>query len=232
MPDAMFAMSTEIRAVCFDAVGTLIVPEPPAHQVYAAIGRKHGTRLQPDEIRQRFRQAFAAEEHYDLGHDLRTSEERELRRWQHIVAVVLDDAADPAASFAELYEHFAQPQAWRCQPHVAQVLRQLAGRYVLALASNYDHRLRRVVAGLPELAPLAHLIISSEVGWRKPAPAFFAAVCAALQLEPRAVLHVGDDPINDQHGASAVGMRSLLFCPEANDTPGAGCIRDLRELLC
>src|SRR5207302_1039003 len=48
----------EVRAVFFDAVGTLIHPEPPAGAVYAEVGRRHGSRLTAAEIARRFAAAF------------------------------------------------------------------------------------------------------------------------------------------------------------------------------
>jgi putative hydrolase of the HAD superfamily len=201
-----------IRAIAFDAVGTLIHPDPPAAKVYAAVGRRYGSRLGVEQIRTRFRAALAEEEEIDLQQGMATSEERERRRWQKIVAKVLDDVADPAACFAELYEHFAQPAAWRCEDGTAEVLAQLrrAG-HALALASNYDRRLRTVIAGHEALASIPTVVISAEIGWRKPAPAFFAHLASSLGLLPNAVLHIGDDPANDLDGARQAGMHALLF---------------------
>src|SRR5438067_2160826 len=83
-----------IRAVAFDAVGTLIHPEPSAAEVYASIGRRFGSRLEVAEIRTRFRAAFAEQEVIDRASGWVTSEERERHRWQDIVARVLDDVRD------------------------------------------------------------------------------------------------------------------------------------------
>ena len=44
---------------------------------------------------------------------------------------------------------------------------------------------------------LRHLIISSEIGWRKPSSEFFARACQTLDLPPAQVLIVGDDWEND-----------------------------------
>ncbi len=41
----------DVDAVFFDAVGTLIHPEPAAAQAYAEIGRRHGSQLAPAVIR-------------------------------------------------------------------------------------------------------------------------------------------------------------------------------------
>src|SRR4051794_3441427 len=119
---------TDVDAVFFDAVGTLIHPEPSAALAYAQIGKRHGTALPVEAIRQRFAAAFAREEAADLAAGLRTDEERERRRWRGIVTAVLDDVADPEACFAALYEHFARPSAWRVEWQAAEVLWELAGR--------------------------------------------------------------------------------------------------------
>ena len=65
-----------IRAVYFDAVGTLIHPDPPAPQVYGAIGKKYGSRLPVAEIARRFREAFGEEEAKDRQANWVTSEAR------------------------------------------------------------------------------------------------------------------------------------------------------------
>lgn len=214
----------EVRAVFFDAVGTLIHPDPPAAAVYAAVARSLGSRLTEDEIAARFRSAFAREEAYDRANGLRTSEERERRRWRDIVAEVLHDVCDSERCFQELFAHFARPDAWRCDPDAAAVLGELGRRrLILGMASNYDARLRSVTAGLPELRPLRHLVISSEVGWRKPAPEFFAAICEQTRLEPGDILFVGDDPANDYKGATGAGLHAVLLRSEG--------IPSLRELL-
>src|SRR5207249_1370969 len=80
-------------AVVFDAVGTLIHPDPPAAEVYAAAGQRFGSRHAADAIRTRFRAAFAREEAVDHAAGHRTDDAREIRRWQAIVATVLDDVA-------------------------------------------------------------------------------------------------------------------------------------------
>ncbi len=203
-----------IGAVAFDAVGTLIHPDPPAAEVYAAVGRRFGSRIDLDDIRRRFRVAFVEQEQVDAANGFAVSEERERRRWQAIVAAVLDDVAEPAACFAQLYEHFARPEAWRCEDGAAELFARIrhAG-YAIALASNYDHRLRRVLAGLEALAPIATVVISSEVGWRKPAPGFFGRLAEALALPPERIVYVGDDYANDFVGAGQAGLHALLFDP-------------------
>jgi putative hydrolase of the HAD superfamily len=201
---------TGVRAVVFDAVGTLITPDPPAPAVYADVGRRHGSRLEPDVIASRFRAAFRAEEELDRAAGWRTSDNREERRWRAIVAATLDDVADLEACFGELWLHFARPGSWRCDPTVGRVIPELWRRgFTVGMASNFDGRLRTVVAGLPAVAALRPIVISSEVGWRKPAAEFFQELVKAVGRSPAEVLHVGDDVLNDCDGALAAGLRAL-----------------------
>ncbi len=225
-----------IRAIAFDAVGTLIHPEPAAPLVYADVGRRYGSRRTPEEIAVRFREAFRREEAFDREHGWRTSEAREVERWRHIVGAVLDDVGDPEGCSRELFEHFSRPVAWRCEADVGPALATLRARgYRLGVASNYDHRLHSVRAGLPELRPLEHVILSAEVGWRKPAPALFKAVCARMNCPAEALLLVGDDMENDVRGARWAGLRAVWFGPRWKNITMTGeevlGIERLEELL-
>jgi putative hydrolase of the HAD superfamily len=224
---------TPIRAVFFDAVGTLIHPEPPAADVYAAAARGHGSRLTPHDIRDRFRQAFRRQDDVDRQHEWRTSEQREIDRWRSIVFEVLDDVVDREDCFRELYEHFARPASWRCDGADGQLVAELASHgYLVGLASNFDERLRRVAAGVAELAAIRHLVISAEVSWRKPSRRFFEAMCRTVGLSPAEVLYVGDDRENDLVGALAAGCRAALLDPVGQQLLGSSSIKALTELRC
>jgi putative hydrolase of the HAD superfamily len=223
--------ASHYRAIVFDAVGTLIHPTPSAAQAYAAIGARHGTRLTTEEIRCRFAAAFDDQERIDRANAWTTSEERERRRWRDIVAQVLDDVVDVAACFTDLYEHFARPNAWSCTPGIEELLTHLRrSEHAIALASNYDHRLRTVVGGLPALSSVTTLVISSEMGWRKPAPAFFARLADVMQLPPSHILFVGDDRVNDYEAARASGMSAVLLDPKNCHLGCSNRITSLSEL--
>jgi putative hydrolase of the HAD superfamily len=216
-------IADQVRAIFFDAVGTLIHPDPPAAVVYAEVGGRFGSQYTIEAIQSRFADAFAREEAADIAGNLRTSEERERRRWRSIVGTVLDDVTHPEACFQELYQHFARPNAWRLEDTAPAAIQRLAAQgYGLGLASNYDHRLRSVVAGFPAMQLLPRLIISSEVGWRKPARQFFEAMCQSVRLPTGQVLYVGDDPDNDYEGARAAGLEALLFDRQDRHSAFAG----------
>jgi putative hydrolase of the HAD superfamily len=202
-------------AVFFDAVGTLIHPDPPAPVVYAAVGRRYGSSLTIEAITAHFRAAFRRQEAIDHLGGWRTDEDREYARWRAIVAETLTDATDPDACFRELYAHFTRPDAWRVQAQAGLTLQTLTERgWHVGIGSNFDARLRGVVAGLPELRPVRTLVISSEVGYRKPADPFFDEIGHKAKMDLARIIYVGDDFANDYAGARAAGMKAILFEPE------------------
>ena len=200
-----------ISAVAFDAAGTLIYPDPPAGEVYAETGRRHGSRLTAPEITDAFRRRFAAEETQDRSGRLQTSELREIERWRGIVRDVLHDLANPETCFQELYAHFSRPDAWKLYPDATEtVARLLEAGWAVAVTSNFDRRLPTLCRAFPPLDRCAPLVISAEVGYRKPHPEFFARAARLVGQEPRRILHVGDDYENDYLGARGAGWQSVL----------------------
>jgi putative hydrolase of the HAD superfamily len=222
-----------VGAVFFDAVGTLIHPQPAAADVYAAVGRRFGSQLELAVVAARFRAAFRRQEERDHAGGLRTDETREVARWRAIVGEVLDDVADPEGCFQALYTHFARAEAWRCDLEAEATLRALAARgYCLGVASNFDQRLHGIVAALPALRPVRCVVISSEVGWRKPAPAFFEEMCRQAGLPAAQVLLVGDDVVNDYEGARTAGLPALLLDPRGKEPiQGNARLTRLGELI-
>jgi putative hydrolase of the HAD superfamily len=216
-------LANTIRAVFFDAVGTLIHPQPPAIDVYAAVGRRFGSRLDAATIAPRFRAAFHRQEDHDRAQGYRTDNEREVQRWRSIVAEVLDDVTNSRACFQTLFEHFAGPEAWHCASDTEPALRALAEEgYRLGVASNYDKRLHCVAEGIAQLRPLRHRVISAEVGFCKPDARFFQKVCEVADTAPHQILVVGDDFANDYQGAVAAGLSAVLY--DSNGAHGDGAM--------
>lgn len=221
------------RAVFFDAVGTLLFPAAPPADTYAAAARRQGVALDPALVHTRFVAAFAAEEAADRAAGWVTSEARERERWRRIVAAALPDLPDPDAAFAELWEHFARPEAWVVNADAERAFENLARRgLVVGIGSNLDARLTRVVAGHAALAPVAgRVVVSAAVGHRKPSSHFFVAVTRAAGCEARTIAFVGDDAENDYRGAASAGMRAVLLGDTAPRTDGMIQVSRLTDLL-
>ena len=222
----------DVDGIVLDAVGTLINPSPSVASVYAATAARQGLIVEEAEVRRRFGLHFRNDEVDEQLGPMATDDAIEFRRWRRIVANVLPDLPDLDRGFDELWDHFGRPEAWRCFPDVGPGLKLIREAGIpVRVASNFDGRLRAVAAGLPELAGFVDtLVISSEVGYRKPHPAIYAAACAGLGLPPTRVLSVGDDPENDVHGAERAGLRGALLDREGRKPGGVEAFSDLLAL--
>jgi HAD superfamily hydrolase (TIGR01549 family) len=121
--------------------------------------------------------------------------------------------------------------------HHRALLRALKERHRLAVVSNFDytptarHVLEREgVANLFET-----IVVSDEVGWRKPKPVIFERALEHLAIRPGEALFVGDRADVDVAGAQSVGMASAWINREASALPEGMKppeyeIRDLGEL--
>lgn len=245
------------RWIVFDAVGTLLDPDPPAAVVYHAAAVRRGSRLTLAQVARRLCELFppcgyalwarrgrrssvprAAERGRPVSPCAwrlwrpRTSERRERLRWRKIVQRTLDDVPGQEGRrlFAQLWHHFRRPEHWRLYPEVPQTLAALrrAG-YHLAVASNFDRRLEDVVRGHPPLASLDACFVSSELGFSKPDPRFFRAVERHVQAAGQELLLVGDQVECDLAGAAACGWQALLV-DRAGHWPGPA-LRSLAELV-
>lgn len=220
-----------MKAVFFDAVGTVIFPSPTASTVYVQVAARHGLTLDPVAVRERLWAQFRVEENRDRESNWATSEARERERWRNIVFAAIDGATDEL--FEELYQHFAQPHAWTVPPAAAECIARLHARGAkVGMASNYDSRLETVVARTQALQPLQErLVISSLVGTRKPGAAFFADVIRAAGCDPADILFVGDDVENDFHGATTAGLRALLLDEHGKYEHITPRVRSLAEVV-
>ena len=204
-----------IRAVFFDAVGTLLFPEPSALEIYRTLAQRQGFELSAHVIRERFIAAYRLEEDADRAADWVTSEERERNRWHRIVTSTLCEVPDPEACFHELFDHFAKPSAWKVHEEAETVFVKLRERgVVLGVGTNYDSRVWSVLEGIPILAPLLErVVVSAAIGFRKPAAEFLQEAVRRAGCEPSEVLFVGDDRENDHDGALAAGLETVLLTP-------------------
>lgn len=219
------------RAILLDAVGTTIYPAKDVSRTYAEYGRRHGSALNADAIRGRFRETFRRQEELDRAHGHATSEPRERERWRAIVGDVFLDVENLDRLFQELWEHFASPGAWRAFPDVGPFLAAAGERGIqVILASNFDARLRGIVPGLPDLQGVSGIAISSEIGWKKPSREFYRHILSEWGLAPQEVLAVGDDRTNDYDGARAAGMTSYLV-DRSVQSGGEFSVRSLDQLI-
>ncbi|XP_048136355.1 uncharacterized protein LOC115755449 isoform X2 [Rhodamnia argentea] len=81
----------------------------------------------------------------------------------------------------------------------------------LAVVSNFDIRLRKLLKDLNIVDLFDAVIVSSEVGYEKPDPGIFKSALDQLQVEPNRAVHIGDDEKADKYGAAVVGIECWLW---------------------
>jgi putative hydrolase of the HAD superfamily len=204
-----------IRAVTFDAAGTLIAPREPVGVTYARVARAHGVAAEPAAIEARFRRTFRAAPPLAFaetrGPALRG---RERDWWRAVVRATLDSPDDARldACFEALYAHYAGAAAWTVFPDVEPALQDLRGRGLrVGVVSNFDGRLPALLDGLGLAASLDVTVWSSAAGTAKPAAEIFDAAARGLGVIRADILHVGDDPTVDVDGARAAGLSAVLL---------------------
>jgi putative hydrolase of the HAD superfamily len=221
--------------VLFDAVGTLIYPEPAVVVVYQAIGVKHGLELAAAELRARFRSSLQNANLRLRGErwNWQTDEPREVEYWRTVVRDVLAELTPAAAeaAFRALWQHFARAEHWRVFDDVAPTLAGLRDRgYRCGIASNFDERLRGICAAHPVLAQFEPLFVSSSVGWSKPVAGFYASIEQRTGLLPQQLLLVGDDWENDVTAPQSRGWQARWLDRSARGST-AESISTLTDLL-
>jgi putative hydrolase of the HAD superfamily len=211
-------MARRARWILFDAVGTLIYPDPPVAAAYLAVGRRFGSHLAEEEVRGRFTGAVAR--FHTRGEP--TSEDLEQARWRQIVSAVFHEQPENGeAIFAELWRHFADPAHWRLFDDVSATLATLREcGYRLGIASNFDHRLLKVADAYPALADIENVFVSSDVGFTKPNPRFFEVVQQRLAASADEIVLVGDDWLQDIEGGRAAGWRAIYLDRKAATSSG------------
>jgi len=91
----------------------------------------------------------------------------------------------------------------------------------VGLISNFSYRkaIREALRKLRLDRFLDVVVISDEVGWRKPHPKIFQIFLDELKLDPGEAIYVGDDLKYDIEGARAIGMKTALVS-------GSGTVRE------
>jgi putative hydrolase of the HAD superfamily len=216
-----------LRAVTFDAAGTLIGVRDPVGATYARLARAHGVELSASALGEAFRAALAAApplEGNGPGHEV------ERAWWRSVVRSTVEragwapgaDAAAFDAIFAGVFEHYARPDTWQALPDVDAVLGALRRRGVkLGIISNFDSRLGPILAGLGLEGSFDAVVLSVDAGAAKPKRAIFARALDALGgLEPGHCAHVGDSLADDAIAAAHAGLHSFWLDRPTHEGPG------------
>jgi len=199
-----------IKAILFDAAGTLFFLTKTVGDHYAYVGREVGLDLDAQQLERAFHTAWKQMPQRPAIDGPRENDDKGW--WRGLVGRVFDQVApslrefDRDNFFEVAYEHFAEPGVWELYPEVPGVLKQMRKRFQLAVISNFDGRLRFILQHLGISKYFAHVFISSELGADKPDPKIYRRALNLMHLNADQILHVGDDLERDWKAATAAGL--------------------------
>ena len=213
-----------IAAVTFDVGGTLIEPWPSVGHVYAEVAGRNGLKdISVELLNRQFAKAWR---------EVRDFNYTEVS-WAKIVDATFYGLCQTLPSqsfFPELYRRFSQADTWRVYADVLPTLEQLASEGLkLGIISNWDDRLRPLLAALKLDKYFEVILISCESAFTKPSPVMFNLAAEKLGMAPERVLHVGDSLELDVQGAQAAGMKAAWLRRDGTSS-GDGQISSLREV--
>ncbi|MDA9924399.1 HAD-IA family hydrolase [Verrucomicrobiales bacterium] len=220
--------TTNIQAITYDAAGTLIHLAEPVGVSYSTVAARHGISSAPERLDAAFKTVW---KRTPLPFDDRAPRDpNEKAWWQRVVhdvfaesGVALPDNDVFAVFFEDLYEHFETPGTWLADPDAEEVLAKTGEKYRLAVLSNFDARLRRILSDLSLLGHFEKVFLSCEIGASKPDSKIFKTAARGLDLAPESILHIGDDPECDGDGSARAGFHHFQV---GNTAPPLGKLID------
>src|SRR6266478_5194690 len=141
-----------VKAIFFDAVGTLFYLTKSVGDHYALVGNDVGLKLDPAALERAFHAGWQQMPQRAAIDGPRENDDKGW--WRELVDLVLDQVAPSLSeldrdNFFEIaYEHFAEAGVWELYPEVRGVLEELQPRFKLAVISNFDGRLRLILQHL------------------------------------------------------------------------------------
>jgi putative hydrolase of the HAD superfamily len=161
-----------LSAVTFDATHTLF-HAPRMAAIYSEVLTRHGMQIGPSVLRPLLRDVWQELScSADPRHD-RFAAHPQARAgfWRRFLERLCERLEVPPVSpFAarELYERFARADAWAVYPDVVPALQELRRRGLrLAVVSNWDERLPRLLLALDLAGYFDAIVFSQEAGVEK-----------------------------------------------------------------
>jgi putative hydrolase of the HAD superfamily len=200
-----------LKAIFFDAAGTLFhLPKGVGHH-YALVGRRMGLNLDAPALDTAFANVWRTMPSRPTTGTPRIDDDKGW--WAELVDRVVEEVApqthalDRDAFFEAAYSHFAEAEVWELYPETEEILEALRSRFELGVISNFDGRLRMILQHLGISKCFAEVVISSEVGADKPDALIFRRAAELAGVAPEEAMHVGDDPVRDWQGAESAGFK-------------------------
>lgn len=210
---------SEIKAVSFDADGTLIGTFAESSRgfedFFIHVAESRGKTLTVQDLDPILK--YAKEETAKwraTGFQPYASEENSRRYWLWFYEEVFSamDLSDPKTVALEFLERYESGEFTSLYPDALPCLEALKARKIpMVVISNYAPLLERFLANLGISKLFKALLISGITGVEKPDPAMYKMGAEALSLPPESILHVGNDLQEDYYGPQNAGMQAVFL---------------------
>lgn len=221
-------MTEEIDAVLFDAGGTLIEVKPSRPEVFSQALRSNGFEADVPAV---WNAMVKAERKFDDEFALLDGKDEAWfwKKYDAFVAGQLGFKGDLSKLEKDISDRFDQivpdVKSWVAYPDAKPTLEGLKRRdFRLGVVSNATDLARKVLDNLGLSKYFDFMVLSDEVGTRKPSPEIFKIALKAARTRPNRAVYVGDKYSVDIVGATKAGMHAVLL--DRDDIyPRAECIR-------
>ncbi|MEE9551297.1 MAG: HAD-IA family hydrolase [Candidatus Binatia bacterium] len=226
-----------LKAIFFDAAGTLFTSVRPVGESYALMAKGYGMEVSGAETARRFRSCFSLAPPLAFpGASGEHIKELERSWWKELVRKIFEPFGPFVRFdeyFSELFGYFSKADSWSlCDNTVETLLALRSKKLTLGVISNFESRLFGILNGLGIASHFDSVLISSQVGYAKPSAEIFQAALILHRLRPEEAMFVGDSPETDITGATRAGLEAVLLDPGARgETDSTLRIRNLKEIL-
>lgn len=209
----------QIKAIFFDAGGTLLYIHPSVGKVYADVTREMGVDLSDERIEERLQEIwedYAPTNSVREG-DYRASDERDRNMWKEFLRRLYEDL-EPLQElefdewFENVFDRFGEPGTFQLYEESLETILTLkqAGRYV-GVVSNWDSRLLSICEGLGIDEHVDFILPSAVAGYRKPSERIFEQALETADVQPEEAMHIGDKQLDDYKGSKSAGLTPVLL---------------------
>ncbi|TGK07713.1 HAD family hydrolase [Leptospira semungkisensis] len=227
-------MSSKERYIFLDVGDTLLTMKKPAGEVYFEVLNEFGldaTKHPKGFMERAFRKAYS----HMTRHPLPDYQDKFYAHtdgsegwWRELLGYFLKEIGSdlqPDPIFQSIFKKFDEPSVWQIDPGFTDLLKFVReNKFGFGIISNWDHRLKELLASVGVLDHFDPVIVSAEFGYEKPSPLIFKEAENIVGLSPDKIVYCGDKIELDITPTRSRGWTAFHKHPE-------GDIRSIGELV-
>lgn len=208
-----------MRTVMIDLMFTVLQPLKNRWELYREMLAFLGIKATAEEIARSYKEARRLVETEETGHTGGLPKGYYEKHWSRINAKIIE-LLDPATQAAEqkgqeIYRQVMSNPVYYTVPYSTREFfteGETRG-YAFCLVTNQElSHVSRLLSAFD--LTFAEMIVSDEVGFKKPDSRFFAEAIARVNVPISDIAFIGNNPRNDMEGAARAGIRHrFLFDP-------------------